>query len=57
MIDLYLSDAYYCHWPDIQNLARSEDPAAFEKLKKYALEGYVFQSTSKNGFKSSYPRS
>jgi hypothetical protein len=40
MIDLYLSDAYYCHWPDIQNLARSEDPAAFEKLKKYALEGF-----------------
>jgi hypothetical protein len=39
MIDLYLSDEYYSHWADIQALAMSEKPQAFEKLKKYALEG------------------
>src|SRR6478609_1587611 len=41
MIDLYLSDNYYSHWPAIQKLALSDEPSAFEKLKKYALEGYV----------------
>ncbi|EAW25699.1 peroxidase/cytochrome P450 family protein [Aspergillus fischeri NRRL 181] len=40
MLDLYLSDKYASHWPAIQKLARSADPAAFEKLKKYALEGF-----------------
>ncbi|KAH7325577.1 heme peroxidase family protein [Stachybotrys elegans] len=40
MIDLYLSDKYYAHWPAIQKLAKSDDPEAFEKLKKYALEGF-----------------
>lgn len=41
MIDLYLSDKYYSHWPAIQKFAMSDEPEAFEKLKKYALEGYV----------------
>ncbi|KAK3937994.1 heme peroxidase [Diplogelasinospora grovesii] len=40
MIDLYLSDKYYSHWPAIQELAMSDEPEAFEKLKKYALEGF-----------------
>ncbi|GAB1213293.1 hypothetical protein ATERTT37_002442 [Aspergillus terreus] len=40
LIDLYLSDKYYVHWPDIQRLARSNDAESFEKLKKYALEGF-----------------
>ncbi|RFU32995.1 hypothetical protein B7463_g3353, partial [Scytalidium lignicola] len=40
MIDLYLSDKYYSHWPEIQKLAMSDEPEAFEKLKKYALEGF-----------------
>jgi hypothetical protein len=40
MLDLYLSDRYFTHWPAIQKLARSDKPEAFEKLKKYALEGY-----------------
>ncbi|KAH6690332.1 heme peroxidase [Plectosphaerella plurivora] len=40
MIDLYLSDEYYSHWADIQVLAKSEKPEAFELLKKYALEGF-----------------
>jgi cytochrome P450 len=40
MLDLYLSDQYASHWPDIQKLARSTDPRAFETLKKYALEGF-----------------
>jgi hypothetical protein len=39
MLDLYLSEKYASHWPAIQKLARSTDPGAFEKLKKYALEG------------------
>ncbi|KAH8800451.1 heme peroxidase family protein [Xylogone sp. PMI_703] len=40
MIDLYLSDKYYSHWPAIQKLAMSDEPEAFEKLKKYTLEGF-----------------
>ncbi|KAH6976751.1 heme peroxidase family protein [Ilyonectria destructans] len=40
MIDLYLSDKYYSHWPEIKKLALSDEPQAFEKLKKYALEGF-----------------
>ena len=38
MLDLYLRDEYMHHWPDIQECAWSNDPADFEKLKKYALE-------------------
>lgn len=41
LLDLYFSDKYAIHWPAIRSLAQSEDPEAFEKLKKYALEGYV----------------
>ncbi|KAL4910014.1 hypothetical protein BDW74DRAFT_165275 [Aspergillus multicolor] len=48
MLDLYLADRYSMHWSVIQKLARSEDPEAFEKLKKYALEGFRF-STPANG--------
>ncbi|GIC94665.1 peroxidase/cytochrome P450 family protein [Aspergillus udagawae] len=40
MLDLYLSEKYASHWPAIQKLASSTDPGAFEKLKKYALEGF-----------------
>lgn len=40
MLDLYLSDPYCKHWPDIQELAQSDSKESFEKLKKYALEGY-----------------
>ncbi|EFY88096.1 heme peroxidase family protein [Metarhizium acridum CQMa 102] len=40
MIDLYLSDKYRSHWPAIQKLATSDEPEAFDKLKKYALEGF-----------------
>ncbi|SPO05473.1 related to Psi-producing oxygenase A [Cephalotrichum gorgonifer] len=39
MIDLFLSEQYYRHWPAIRELALSDAPEAFEKLKKYALEG------------------
>ncbi|KAL4803481.1 heme peroxidase [Aspergillus unguis] len=40
MIDLYLSDEYRHHWPAIQKLAESDDPSAFEDLKRYVLEAY-----------------
>ncbi|KAK4118839.1 heme peroxidase family protein [Parathielavia appendiculata] len=40
LIDLYLSDKYYHHWPKIRDLALSDNPDDFEKLKKYALEGF-----------------
>ncbi|KAL2793140.1 heme peroxidase [Aspergillus keveii] len=40
MLELYFSDRYSSHWPTICNLARSDDPEAFAKLKKYALEGF-----------------
>lgn len=39
LIDVYMSDEYKDHWPDIVELAWSDAPDAFEKLKKYALEG------------------
>ncbi|KAE8166073.1 heme peroxidase [Aspergillus tamarii] len=41
LIEFYLSDTYYKHWPDIQKVARSDDKDSFEKLRKYALEGYA----------------
>ncbi|KAK2592292.1 hypothetical protein QQS21_010012 [Conoideocrella luteorostrata] len=40
LIDIYLSDDYKSHWPEIQRLAQSDDPASFEVLKRYALEGF-----------------
>lgn len=48
MLDLYLSDDYYSHWADIRKLALSDEPEAFEKLKKYALEGYDIHFTRCN---------
>ncbi|KAL4739296.1 heme peroxidase [Aspergillus similis] len=48
MLDLYLSDRYFTHWPAIQKLAHSDEPEAFEKLKRYALEGFRL-STPANG--------
>lgn len=41
MLELYLSDKYASSWQSIRELARSDEPEAFEKLKKYALEGCV----------------
>jgi hypothetical protein len=38
MLDIYLSDEYAKHWPEIQKCAWSEKAEDFEKLKKYALE-------------------
>jgi len=38
MLDVYLSEPYSKHWPDIQACAYSNDPKDFNKLKKYALE-------------------
>ncbi|KAL4933358.1 heme peroxidase [Aspergillus undulatus] len=40
LLDLYLSDDYAHHWPAIRSLAQSDEPEAFKKLKKYALEGF-----------------
>ncbi|KAB2572892.1 Psi-producing oxygenase A [Lasiodiplodia theobromae] len=40
LIDVYMSDEYKHHWPAIVELAKSDSPDAFEKLKKYALEGF-----------------
>ncbi|KAL4780368.1 heme peroxidase [Aspergillus varians] len=40
LLELYFSDKYFVHWPAIRTLAQSDDPEAFEKLKKYALEGF-----------------
>ncbi|RMZ89577.1 hypothetical protein DV736_g3200, partial [Chaetothyriales sp. CBS 134916] len=38
MLDLYLSDEYKKHWPDIQACAWSNKAEDFDKLKSYALE-------------------
>lgn len=40
MLDLFLSDKYKHHWPDIEKLAHDDSPEAFEKLRKFGLEGY-----------------
>lgn len=40
MLDFYLSDQNKAHWAEIQKLAHSDNPEAFEKLKRYALEAY-----------------
>lgn len=34
-----MSDDYKDHWPAIVALAQSNSPTAFEKLRKYTLEG------------------
>lgn len=39
LIDVYMSDEYKQHWPAIVSLAQSESPEAFQKLRKYVLEG------------------
>jgi cytochrome P450 len=38
VIDLFLTEPYDVHWPDIQTLSYDPSPEAFEKLRKYALE-------------------
>lgn len=39
LIDIYLSDEYKEHWPAIVALSQSDSPDAWEKLRKYTLEG------------------
>ena len=47
MLDLFLQPKYYDkHWHIIETLARSEDPYDFEKLRKYALEGFRLATAS-----------
>jgi linoleate 8R-lipoxygenase / 9,12-octadecadienoate 8-hydroperoxide 8R-isomerase len=38
MLDLYLSDRYKKHWPEIVRLAQLDDEASRKKLRAYALE-------------------
>ena len=38
MLDLYFSDKYYHHWPDIVKLAQQDDAASRKKLRAYAME-------------------
>ena len=47
MLDLLLKPEYFDkHWKIIESLARSDDPYDFEKLRKYALEGYRLATAS-----------
>jgi Cytochrome P450 len=46
MLDLYLSDKYKHHWAGISEAAQSNSPEGFEKLRKYALEGYRLATPS-----------
>jgi hypothetical protein len=39
LLDFYLRPENAEHWGAIQTIARSDDPTALEKLRKYALEG------------------
>lgn len=38
MLDLYLSEKYRHHWPEIVRLAHLDDAASRKKLRAYALE-------------------
>ena len=38
MLDIYLSDKYHHHWPEIVRLAQLDDAASRKKLRAYALE-------------------
>lgn len=38
MLDIYLSDKYKKHWPEIVRLAQLDDAASRKKLRAYALE-------------------
>ena len=38
MLDLYLSDKYKHHWPEIVRLAHLDDAESRKKLRAYALE-------------------
>lgn len=47
MLDLFLQPEYYDkHWKSIESLARSENPYDFDKLRKYALEGFRLATAS-----------
>ncbi|KAF2178270.1 heme peroxidase [Zopfia rhizophila CBS 207.26] len=39
VLDLFFSEPYSMHWPEIQKLAKEDSPKAFETLTKYVLEG------------------
>jgi len=49
MLDVYLSEQYSAHWPEIVKLAQSDDEKSKSKLRGYALEGYRL-STKGFGF-------
>ena len=38
MLDVYFSEKYRRHWPDIVKLAQNDDAASRKKLRAYALE-------------------
>jgi hypothetical protein len=40
MLDVYLSEEYSHHWPEIVRLAQSNDEKSESKLRGYAVEGY-----------------
>ncbi|RDW83399.1 hypothetical protein BP5796_04890 [Coleophoma crateriformis] len=46
MLDLYLSEPYKKDWKAIQQAAQSNAPEDFQKLRKYALEGYRLATPS-----------
>jgi hypothetical protein len=46
MLAFYLSSANKKHWVEIQKLAQSKSPAAWESLRKYALEAFRLASPS-----------
>jgi len=46
MLDVYLSEEYNHHWPEIVKSAQSEEKSK-SKLRGYAVEGYRL---SENGF-------
>jgi hypothetical protein len=39
MLDVYLSEKYTHHWPEIVKLAKLGNAESIRKLRKYAMEG------------------
>ena len=45
IMDFYLAGEGKKHWPEIQRLARSNDPSADDKILRYAMEGIRLHGT------------
>jgi hypothetical protein len=52
MLDVYMSERYSHHWPEIVRLAKLDDKDSKMKLRKYAMEGCRLSTQSFGLFRS-----